>query len=145
MPAPFLGWPVEICIVTADLHATLAGLVQLGIGPFKIYRFSPATVSEQTFRGAPSEFEIEVAFAEQAGMVWEVMRPISGPSVMRDFLVQTGGRGGIQHVAFEYPDVATKGEGVAKGPLVGQAARIEASRRRKEFESRGELLLLVRT
>ncbi|KAK4500332.1 hypothetical protein PRZ48_008521 [Zasmidium cellare] len=123
--SPFLGNVVEICIVTADLKSTLHGLVQLGIGPFKIFHFTPQTVSSQH----PGPFSIDVAFAEQEnGMVWEVMQPVAGETLMKDFLEQTGGRGGIQHVAFDC--------GRGGGGLVGEKAR-EARRRRGEFESRG--------
>lgn len=76
---PFLGQPVEICIVTPNLRQTLSGLLSLGIGPFKIFHFAPHNVSEQTIRGRPTPFDIEVAFAVQNKMIWEVMQPIKGP------------------------------------------------------------------
>lgn len=99
---PFLGRPVEICIVTPSLHTTLDGLLQLGIGPFKIFHFTPSTVMNQTFRSKPTDFSIDVAFVEQGGMVWEVMQPVEGSSLMREFLEMTGEKGGVQHVAFDY-------------------------------------------
>lgn len=133
--SPFLGQPVEICIVTADLRQTLAGLVQLGIGPFKIYHFSPKTVLEQTIRGEKHAFEIRVAFAEQGRMIWEVMQPVSGPTAMQEFLDSTNGRGGIHHVAFD----CMEGEPAEAHDRArtGDAARAEAVRRRLEFEQRG--------
>lgn len=139
LAAPFLGRPIEICIVTPTLKPTLDGLLQLGIGPFKIYKFIPQTVSNQTFRGSPTAFEIEVAFAEQGegkgAMVWEVMMPVSGPSVMKEFLEGTGRKGGIQHVAFD----CVEGKGSGGKGMVGEKAREEAARRRREFEGRSEL------
>lgn len=77
-------------------------------------------------------FELRVAFAEQNGMIWEVMQPVSGPSLMREFLDRTDGKGGIHHVAFD----CTEGRG-SSGRLVGEKARAEARRRREEFERRG--------
>ncbi|KAK3706399.1 hypothetical protein LTR37_012777 [Vermiconidia calcicola] len=130
---PFLGKVVEICIVTADLKSTLTGLVRSGIGPFKIYHFGPDTVSDQECHGKPATFEIDVAFAEVDGMVWEVMKPVSGQTVMQAFLDRTGQKGGIQHVAFDF-ETATKGE---QGPLLGDDVYGEAARRRMQFESRG--------
>lgn len=75
-------------------------------------------------------------------MVWEVMQPVIPPggepdgkkTLMQAFLEQTGGRGGVQHVAF---DCSQNLHPLAKGELVGEAARAEAECRRKEFESRG--------
>ena len=131
---PFLGQPIEICIVTADIQHTLEGLVKLGIGPFKIFSFDSSTVREQTIRGKPASFEIEVAFATQGTMVWEVMQPVSGDTIMQQFLDQTSGKGGIHHVAFDCSDGPHPHE--KDEPLLGEAARAEALRRRKEFEER---------
>ena len=132
---PFPGQPIEICIVTADIKHTLEGLVKLGIGPFEVFDFNSSTVTEQTIKGKTALFEIKVAFATQGTMIWEVMQPINGDTIMQHFLGQTSGRGGIHHVAFDCSqgdDLREKGE-----PLIGKTARAEALRRRKEFESRG--------
>ncbi|KAK6442721.1 hypothetical protein LTR95_001037 [Oleoguttula sp. CCFEE 5521] len=133
---PFLGRVVEICIVTPDLTSTLTGLVRSGIGPFKIFHFRPDTVSDQEIYGKPAVFEIDVAFADMNGIVWEVMQPVSGQTVMQDFLDRTGQTGGIQHVAFDCKEIdsATKDK---QRPLLGESVYTEAAERRKEFESRG--------
>lgn len=107
----------------------------MGIGPFKIYRFSPKNVTEQTFKGERGEFEIRVAFATQGRMIWEVMRPVSGASVMQDYLESTNSKGGIHHIAF---DCAEGDEDTSKGvPRTGELAKMEAARRRYDFETRG--------
>ncbi|KAF7195043.1 hypothetical protein HII31_03717 [Pseudocercospora fuligena] len=134
LETPFLGNAIEICIVTPNLKSTLEGLVRLGIGPFKIFKFTPETVTNQMIHGKPASFSIDVAFAEQKNMVWEVMQPISGPTLMQKYLEDTNGKGGIQHVSFDCKK-AERGEG--KGDLVGEAARLEAKRRKDEFEKRG--------
>ena len=132
---PFLGQPIEICIVTANIKQTLEGLVKLGIGPFKIFDFNSSTVTEQTIRGKSASFEIKVAFAMQGTMIWEVMQPVNGDTIMQHFLDQTSGRGGIHHVAFDCSEGDHSREtGEAS---IGKAARVEALRKRKEFESRG--------
>lgn len=78
-----------------------------------------------------------MAFAEQeGGMIWEVMQPIEGPSVMREFLETTSAKGGIQHVAFGCKE-GRKAE--CEGNGTGEDATREALRRRAEFEGRGEL------
>lgn len=134
MNQSFLGEPVEICIVTGNLRTTLDGLLLLGIGPFKICKFTPQNVKNQTFRGQPAEFAIDVAFATQGRMVWEVMQPVSGLTLMREYLESTHGKGGIQHISVD----CAKGQEKDAGPLVGAKAHEEALRRRQEFEQRGE-------
>jgi hypothetical protein len=59
----FLGDVIEICIVTRNYQQTMAGLVQLGISPWRVYTFNAETVTEQTYRGQPAEYSIKVCFA----------------------------------------------------------------------------------
>ena len=101
--SPFLGKVVEICIVTSDCRKTVTELSKLGIGPFRIFEFNAATVSDRYFRGQAADFELLVAFADTGDMVWEIMQPVAGPSLMREFLDRRGE--GIHHVAFDCDNV----------------------------------------
>ncbi|MBE7385116.1 MAG: VOC family protein [Leptolyngbya sp. SIO1E4] len=98
----FLGDVIEICIVTRDYRRTAQGLVQLGIGPWRVYTFSPETVTEQTYMGEPAEFSIKVCFAQAKNVIWEIMQPLSGPTIFQDFLDRHGE--GIHHIAFNCDD-----------------------------------------
>ncbi|CAG9953763.1 unnamed protein product [Clonostachys rosea f. rosea IK726] len=102
-PSPFLGKVVEICIVSSDCRRTISGLSRLGIGPFQIFEFNSATVSSRQYRGQAAEFELLVAFATHGDIVWEIMQPVAGPSIMREFLDKRGE--GIHHVAFDCHNV----------------------------------------
>ncbi|SPJ71742.1 uncharacterized protein FTOL_01470 [Fusarium torulosum] len=113
---PFLGKVVEICIVSSDCRRTASELSKLGIGPFHIYEFNEGTVSDRQYRGQPSDFELLVAFATQGDIVWEIMQPVSGSSIMREFLDRRGE--GIHHVAFD-------------------CDHIPPQQRREEFQRRG--------
>jgi methylmalonyl-CoA/ethylmalonyl-CoA epimerase len=95
----FLGKIVEVCFVTEDHQRTMEGLVRLGIGPFRVYTFSPEFVTGQSYRGEPSEFSLKVCFATNNGLTFEIMEPISGRSIMREYLDQHGE--GIHHIAFD--------------------------------------------
>ena len=130
-PASFLGRHIEIAIVTPDAYKTMAGLHRLGIGPWRVYTFSPDNTTNQTFRGQPSPFELRVCFAEgEGGVIWELMQPLSGRTIfqvlhvnlttgmtlcisqkvpatscmqmnLQEFLDAHGASGGIQHLAFD--------------------------------------------
>lgn len=95
----FLGRVVEVCLVTEDYRRTMAGLVRLGIGPFRVYTFDNRSLAAPTYRGQDSPFSLKVAFAHNAGMSWEVMQPLSGRTIMREFLDAHGE--GIHHLAFD--------------------------------------------
>ena len=98
----FLGRVVEIGIVTADCRRAMEGLVHLGIGPWRVYTFTPDDVTEPTYRGEPSPFTLKVCFAQAGAVIWELMEPIDGPTVMQEFLERHGE--GIHHVAFDCED-----------------------------------------
>lgn len=136
-PGQFLGSPNEVCIVTPDLKKTLSALLKTGIASsFKIFHFTPGTVTEQTFNGQPASFALDVAFSAKPsdnGITWEVMQPVGeARTLMKEFLDRNGGREGVQHIAF---DCDVKQSGTGNG--VGEEAREEARRRKGEFEERG--------
>lgn len=98
----FLGQVIEICTVTRDYKRTMAEMVALGIGPWRVYTFNSDTVTEQTYMGEPADYSIKVCFAEAPNVIWEIMQPLSGPSIFSDFLEEHGE--GIHHVAFDCKD-----------------------------------------
>lgn len=95
----FLGDAIEVCVVTRDYRRTMRGLVRLGIGPWRVYTFSPETVTEQRYRGGAAEYSIKVCFAQTADLVWEIMQPLEGPTIFAEFLEGHGE--GIHHMAFD--------------------------------------------
>lgn len=99
----FPGKIVEVCFVTEDHQRTMEGLVRLGIGPFRVYEFSPKSVTGQTYRGEQAEFSMKVCFATNNGLTFEIMEPISGPSTIREYLDKHGE--GIHHIAFDCDDL----------------------------------------
>ncbi|QXQ06166.1 VOC family protein [Sphingosinicellaceae bacterium] len=99
----FLGKMVETCIVTRDHRRCMEGLWRLGIGPWQVFTFSPENTTDQTYQGRPSEFVLTVCFAEMGDMIWEVIEPVSGDTIFRDFLDQHGE--GIHHTAHDCNDI----------------------------------------
>ncbi|PSN66091.1 hypothetical protein BS50DRAFT_635257 [Corynespora cassiicola Philippines] len=102
----FLGNPVEICITTPNYKKTLEGLWQLGIGPWRVYTFSPSNTTNQTYHGKPSQFTMRVCFAQLSpSVVYEVIQPISGPSIFQDWLDKHNNEAGIHHIAYDLKGV----------------------------------------
>ncbi|BBY65888.1 VOC family protein [Mycolicibacterium helvum] len=99
MDNSFLGKIVEVCFVTEDAQRTMEGLVRLGVGPFRVYTFTSETVAQQTYRGESSPFALTVCFAINDNLTFEIMQPLSGRTVIREFLDQHGE--GIHHIAFD--------------------------------------------
>ena len=87
----FLGSIAEVCIVTGDHKKTMNGLLQLGIGPFQFFDFTPTTVPQRSFRGQAGSFELKVCFAKHGDLVFEIMQPTRGESLMAEYLHQVYG------------------------------------------------------
>jgi methylmalonyl-CoA/ethylmalonyl-CoA epimerase len=98
MSNSFLGDNIQICVVTRDFRRTMEGLTRTGIGPWRVYTFSPETVREQTFRGKPGNYAMKLGLAWSGTMNWEIVQPLSGENIYQEFL-DTHGEG-IHHVAF---------------------------------------------
>ena len=95
----FLGVPVEICIATRSLAKTISAMVKLGIGPWGLYQFNEATVSDRRSFGEPDPYVINVAFAQHGPMIWEVMEPVTGAATLQKVLEQN--EQALHHVAFD--------------------------------------------
>lgn len=95
----FLGKVIEIALVTPDHQRTMRELWRAGIGPWQVHTFSPENTTHQTYRGQPSAFVLKVCFAQQGSLVWEIIEPISGPTIFAEFLARHGE--GIHHVAHD--------------------------------------------
>lgn len=100
----FLGVPVEICIVTRSLVQTMVALVKIGIGPWGLYQFNEQTVADRRSYGAPDPYVINVAFAHNGPIIWELMEPVSGAETLQRAL---GDREqALHHVAFDGSDLS---------------------------------------
>lgn len=84
----FLGSIAEVCIVSGDHKKTMDGLLQLGIGPFQVFDFTPTTVIERSFRGQAGSFELKACFAKHGELTFEIMQPTGGESLMAEYLDQ---------------------------------------------------------
>ena len=104
MSNSFLTETVQVCVVTRDYQRTMEGLVQTGIGPWRVYTFDPTSVSDMTFRGKPAQYSMKLCLAFTGNMMWEIVQPLTGPNLYDEFLDQHGE--GIHHVAFACGDLA---------------------------------------
>lgn len=96
----FLGDVLQICVVTRDHRRTMEGMVRLGIGPWEIRTYDRSNLSDTTYCGQPAMFSMRICIANTSNMNWEIVEPLSGPSIYADFLAQHGE--GVQHIAFSW-------------------------------------------
>lgn len=108
---PILGSLNEICIVTPHLYKTLDNLTRLGLGPFRVFDFNSDTVPEQELRGQKGSdlYTMLVAFAENPNPrepVLEVIQPVTGQTLMQEYLDTHNNQEGVQHIAFNMDDLS---------------------------------------
>lgn len=108
---PILGSLNEICIVTPDLYKTLDNLTRIGLGPFRVFDFNSNSVPEQELRGQKGSdlYTMLVAFAENPNPrepVLEVIQPVTGQTLMQEYLDTHNNQEGVQHIAFNMDDLS---------------------------------------
>jgi methylmalonyl-CoA/ethylmalonyl-CoA epimerase len=93
-----LGRPVgQIGIVVRDLERACRRYSALWeCGPWRIYTYSPAILSRQSYRGKPSRFAVRIALNPTAPQL-ELLQPLDGPSVYDEWLERRGE--GLHHLA----------------------------------------------
>jgi methylmalonyl-CoA/ethylmalonyl-CoA epimerase len=89
---PFLESPFkQVAFVVEDLDASVRAWHQrLGIGPWTAWRLGPRVLQDLTYLEKPAEFEFRHALAWQGDVQFELVQPISGPSIFADHLREHG-------------------------------------------------------
>jgi methylmalonyl-CoA/ethylmalonyl-CoA epimerase len=93
MPPPFK----QFALVVEDLDKSVQAWHEgLGIGPWTAWHLGPAVLRGMTYHGEPAEFEFRHALAWSGETQYELVQPLSGPSIFADHLRQHGP--GLHHV-----------------------------------------------
>lgn len=106
LPNSFLWKTAQMCIVTDDLDATVKEYAdRLGIGPWWIQDYQAPELHSTTLHGKPVEHSMRLALAYTGVFNWEVVQPLEGPSIYREFLNRKGP--GLHHFGFMLDDLET--------------------------------------
>ena len=88
----------QIAVVVADMESALRSYTEnLGWGPWKVFDYKPPLLHDTVVRGEPCEFRMIGAETSVDGLGFELIQPVSGPSIYQEFL-DTHGEG-VQHIA----------------------------------------------
>ena len=91
----------QVCIVVSDIDKTVESLQNtFGIGPWNIGVYDSNSMKEVTYYGKPARFTWKGASttSKLGGFEIELIQPIEGDSIYRDFLKQHGE--GVHHVGW---------------------------------------------
>jgi hypothetical protein len=133
--------PLELTQVAAVVHDVWATMERyhrtLGWGPWYVYEYKPPWFHSTELRGRPVEFTM-LGAEVQAGPVWfELIQPVDGPSIYREWLEERGE--GLHHVLVGWAGDYIAGTGDAADDA-GFEERALATRRR--FEELGASVLM---
>ena len=93
----------QIALVVRDLDASVRSYWELlRIGPWTSYTLTPDILKDMTYHGVPTEFSFRHALAWKAEVQFELVQPLSGPSIFADHLEAHGE--GLHHVGIYVPN-----------------------------------------
>ena len=94
----------QVCMVVNDLKKSMASLWKtFGIGPWEVYIRDPEStddgksIRDMTYYGKPAQFSYKMASTHDklGGMYIELIQPVSGDNIHRDFLNPREKRGQV--------------------------------------------------
>jgi methylmalonyl-CoA/ethylmalonyl-CoA epimerase len=97
--------PIQIGLIVDDLDNVLAVLEEtFGIGPFRIVDFPPEGNEDvvMKYKGEDAGFTAKFCFFDLGNIEFEVIQPLTGDTIWRDFLDTHGP--GIHHIKFSVPE-----------------------------------------
>jgi 4-hydroxyphenylpyruvate dioxygenase-like putative hemolysin len=87
----------QVAVVVKNLQKSMEKYWRvLGIGPWYIYTFAPPVLREPMIRGKPVNYSMKLAMALVGSMQLELIEPLEGPSIYKEFLVEKGE--GLHHI-----------------------------------------------
>jgi len=87
----------QVGIVVRDLQRAMENYWKtLGIGPWRIFTYQPPTLKEPMIRGKPVNYSMKIALAQIGSLQIELIEPLEGPSIYKEFLRQRGE--GLHHI-----------------------------------------------
>jgi Glyoxalase/Bleomycin resistance protein/Dioxygenase superfamily len=87
LPNSFINKIFKVGIITRDLDATIRSYIEhFKVGPWKVYKLQASKIAQMKMRGKDAEFSIRLAIA-YIGDTWiEIVEPLDGASLYREFL-----------------------------------------------------------
>jgi len=88
----------QIAVVVRDMDTALKSYTEtLGWGPWSVFDYKPPLLHDTRVRGEAVEYRMIGAETSVDGLGFELIQPVSGPSIYQEFLDSHGE--GVQHIA----------------------------------------------
>ena len=93
----------QVALVVNDIDTALAQYTErLGIGPWWVKVYAPPELTNMRIRGVETAYSMKLALAWTGDMMWELIEPLDGPSIYKEFLATHGE--GLHHVLVNHQE-----------------------------------------
>ena len=97
VPKIKIGEIIQIGIIVRDLQRAVNNYwATFGIGPWQTIKMEPPILTDVSIRGKPVEASMLAAIAQNGNIQLELIQPLEGPSIWKEFLEERGE--GLHHV-----------------------------------------------
>lgn len=91
----------QVALVVHDIDADIEEYAnRLGIGPWWVKVYAAPELTNMRIRGVEIDYSMKIALAWTGSMMWELIQPLDGPSIYKEFLEQHGE--GLHHVLVDH-------------------------------------------
>ncbi len=100
----FISGVQQVALVVRDIDKALEEYTnRLGIGPWWVSLYGPPKMTGMRIRGEEIPYSMKLAIAWTGNTMWELIQPLDGPSIYKEFLESQGE--GIHHVLVEHDGI----------------------------------------
>ena len=101
LPTGLVSEVQQVALVVRDLDATLEAYTnRLGVGPWRVTLLAPPRLTDMRIRGDPIPYSMKLAIAWTGRTMWELIEPVDGPSIYKEFLDEHGE--GVHHLLVQH-------------------------------------------
>ncbi len=101
LPNGFISGVQQVALVVRDVEATIESYTkQAGIGPWRVALLEPPRLTAMRVRGESVEYSFKYAVAWTGDTMWEIIEPVDGPSIYKEFLNDHGE--GVHHILVQH-------------------------------------------
>lgn len=101
----FISGVQQVALVVSDIDLALRQYTErLGIGPWWVKVYQPPELTNMRIRGVERPYSMKLAIAWTGDMMWELIQPLEGPSIYKEFLDAHGE--GLHHVLVTHKDLS---------------------------------------
>jgi catechol 2,3-dioxygenase-like lactoylglutathione lyase family enzyme len=89
----FISGVHQVALVVRDIDKALEEYTnRMGIGPWWVRLYAPPKLTDMRIRGKEIPYSMKLAIAWTGSTMWELIQPVDGPSIYKEFL-DTHGEG----------------------------------------------------